>query len=116
MDQWHFIAERKIREAMDQGAFDHLEGTGEPLNLTENPFEDPSLRMAHRILKNNGVAPAWIEESNDIERESRSLRNAGAVLNHDFRKRVEALNRRIAIFNLKVPVQRLQKSWFEISK
>ena len=63
MDAWHLIAERKIREAMEEGAFDHLEGTGKPLDLRENPFEDPSERMGHRLLKNNGFAPAWIEES-----------------------------------------------------
>jgi DnaJ homolog subfamily C member 28 len=43
---------------MDEGAFDRLEGTGEPLDLRENPFENPSLRMAHRLLRNNGFAPA----------------------------------------------------------
>ena len=47
MDQWHFIADRKIREAIAEGAFDHLEGAGKPLDLRENPFEDPSDRMAH---------------------------------------------------------------------
>jgi hypothetical protein len=63
MDEWHFIAERKIREALEEGAFDHLEGAGKPLDLSENPFEDPSDRMAYRLLKNNGFAPAWIEEA-----------------------------------------------------
>ena len=61
MDEWHFIAERKIREAMQDGSFDHLEGAGSPLDLNENPFEDPAQRMAHRLLRNNGFAPAWIE-------------------------------------------------------
>lgn len=57
MDEWHFIAERKIREAMEEGAFEQLEGEGRPLDLEVNPFEDPSLRMAHRLLRNNGFAP-----------------------------------------------------------
>src|ERR1700722_13489284 len=60
MDAWNFIAERKIREAMEEGGFDQLEGMGEPRDLREDPFEDSSLRMAHRLLKNNGFAPAWI--------------------------------------------------------
>ena len=47
MDLWCLIAERKIREAIEEGAFDHLEGTGKPLDLSENPFEDPSDRMAN---------------------------------------------------------------------
>src|ERR1700704_3395286 len=69
MDHWENIAERKIREAMAEGAFDNLTGKGRPLNLEENPYEDPSLRMAHRILRNNGFAPAWVEEAKDLEQE-----------------------------------------------
>ena len=66
MDVWQLVAERKIREAMEEGAFDHLEGTGKPLDLSENPFEDPSERMANRLLKNNGITPAWIQEAKEI--------------------------------------------------
>ena len=104
MDEWHFIAERKIREAMEEGAFDHLEGAGKPLDLSQNPFEDPSDRMAHRLLRNNGFAPAWIEEAKEIEAETRRLRAEGKVSSDDFRARVAALNRRILSFNLKAPV------------
>ena len=73
MDEWHFIAERKIQEAIEEGAFEHLEGSGKPIDMTENPFEDPSLRMAHRLLRNNGFAPAWIEEGKEIAREITEL-------------------------------------------
>jgi hypothetical protein len=114
MDEWHFIAERKIREAMAEGAFDHLEGTGEPLDLQDNPYEDPSLRMAHRLLKNNGFVPAWIEESKEIEAESRRLRAQIDVSMDDFHSRVAALNRRILAFNLKAPALSLHKRLFEI--
>jgi len=112
MDEWRFIAERKIREAMQDGAFEHLEGTGKPLNLEENPFEDPSDRLANRILKNNGFAPEWIEEAKEIEAESRRLRTQGA--REDYRDRVAALNRPIAVFNLKAPAVTLHKRLFEI--
>jgi Domain of unknown function (DUF1992) len=115
MDAWNFIAERKIQEAMEEGAFDQLEGMGEPLDLREDPFEDSSLRMAHRLLKNNGFAPAWIQESKEIEIESRLLRARTEVSIDDFRSRVDALNRRILAFNLKAPALSLHKQLFEIS-
>jgi DnaJ-like protein len=115
MDAWHIVAERKIREAIEEGAFDHLEGAGKPLDLGENPFEDPSDRMAHRLLKNNGFAPAWIEEAKEIEAESRRLRASGEASSGDFQSRVAALNRRIALFNLKAPATTLNKRLFEIS-
>jgi hypothetical protein len=106
MDVWRLIAERKIAEAMEEGAFDHLEGAGKPLDLSENPFEDPSDRIAHRLLKNNGFAPAWIEEAREIEAESRRLHTPAADSKGDLQTRVAALNRKIVSFNLKVPSTR----------
>ena len=93
MDEWRFIAERKIREAMDEGAFERLDGAGQPLHLEENPFEDPSLRMAHRLLRNNGFAPAWIEESREIDAEISLLREQFERYSAaERRRRVGALN------------------------
>ena len=103
MDVYRLIAERKIREAMDEGAFDRLDGAGKPLCLDENPYEDPAQRMAHRILRNNGFAPAWIEEGKDIDIEIQRV----AALDHtsdEYRRRVIALNKRITNFNLTTPV------------
>ncbi|HEV3330850.1 MAG TPA: DUF1992 domain-containing protein [Bryobacteraceae bacterium] len=116
MDAWHFIAERKIREGMEEGAFDHLEGTGQPLDLSENPFEDPSERMAHRLLKNNGFVPAWIEEAKEIEAESCRLQRQADAASDDFRTRVAALNRRIVAFNLRAPALSLHKRPLEINR
>jgi len=112
VDEWHFIAERKIREALEEGAFDHLEGTGEPLDLHEDPFQDPSLAMAHRLLRNNGFAPAWIEESKAIDEEAARLHDPAGAASRDFRDRVASLNRRIAAFNLAAPAVSLHKRPF----
>src|SRR5579872_5556112 len=110
MDEWHFIADRKIREAMEEGAFEHLDGAGQPLDLAENPFEDPSLRMAHRLLRNNGFAPAWIEESREIDAEIRYLTTDPTRFDPAERQlRIQGVNRRIAAFNLKTPVASAQK-------
>ena len=93
---------------MADGAFDALTGMGEPLSLDENPFEDPSLRMAHRLLKNNGFAPAWIEEGKDIDVEAARLRadlRRADGLDDTERclRRARELNVRITGFNLKAP-------------
>lgn len=104
MDEWNFIAERRIREAMEEGAFEHLDGKGKPLDLEENPFEDPSLRMAHRLLRNNGFAPEWIEQGKEIEAERDRLRKSGESISVDERRLlIAALNRRILSYNLKAP-------------
>ena len=126
MNHWESLIDRKIREAMEEGEFDHLSGKGAPLDLTENPFEDPDWRMAHRMLRQAGFAPAWIEERKDIEREIAASKNALArtwtVLQNarhtgnshsaearwrkaleDFRLKSAEINRRIQTWNLKTP-------------
>ncbi len=62
VDIWQIVADRKIQEAMEEGAFDCLEGTGRPLPEDNNPYEDPAQRMAHRLMKNAGITPEWIAE------------------------------------------------------
>lgn len=109
MDACQLIAERKIREAMEEGVFDQIEGAGKPLDLSENPFEDPSERLANRLLKNNGFTPAWIEEAKELEAEARRLRAQGEGSKQDVLDRIAALNRRIVSFNLRTPVARFHK-------
>jgi DnaJ family protein C protein 28 len=100
---------------MEEGAFDNLAGKGRPLDLEENPYEDPSLRMAHRLLRNNGFAPAWMEEAKDLEHVieaarqdlARALAGAGHLQRQRtldaFRERIAEINRRILAHNLKTP-------------
>jgi hypothetical protein len=64
---WESLVERQIREAMEEGAFDELPFQGEPL-----PIEDDSAAgewaMAHRMLRNAGLAPPWIESDKEARR------------------------------------------------
>lgn len=51
------LAEQKIREAQQQGAFDNLPGKGEPLRLEDDRGVPQHLRMAYKVLKNAGILP-----------------------------------------------------------
>ena len=42
MDKWEPLIDRMIKESMDRGEFDNLPGSGEPIDLTENPYEAPA--------------------------------------------------------------------------
>jgi hypothetical protein len=59
--------ERHIREAMERGDFDDLPHGGERL-----PADDDNAAgewaMAHRILRNAGAAPPWIESDKEARR------------------------------------------------
>ena len=113
MDKWESIAERKIREAMDAGAFDNLPHKGKPISLDVNPFEDPSLWMAHHLLRGNGFAPPWIEEARDIDQAacpaSRWSQSSNATAIAEFRERGAELNRRILTYNLRCPSTQFHK-------
>jgi DnaJ family protein C protein 28 len=122
MDKWEPVVDRMIREAMERGEFDDLKGKGTPIDLSENPFEDPDVRTAHRLLRNAGFAPAWLEERKDIDAEflrarttlerAKALYAAGESLDsnaqwqravRDFREITNELNHRIRLYNLKAP-------------
>ena len=61
--------DEQIRQAIQDGAFDDLPGKGKPLDLSENPHEDPGWRLAHRMLRSNGFSLPWIETRRAIETE-----------------------------------------------
>jgi DnaJ family protein C protein 28 len=139
MKHWESLIDQKIREAMEQGEFDDLPGKGEPIDTSENPFEDPEMRLAHRILRNAGFAPSWIEERKDIdsafEIARKELSRVWTVLqnaqgtNHEpaararwekglaaFREQAGELNRRIVAWNLKVPAAGFQRRLIDAEK
>jgi hypothetical protein len=64
---WESLVERQIREAMAEGAFDDLPFRGEPLPL-EDDGAAGDWAMAHRMLKNAGAAPPWIEADKEARR------------------------------------------------
>jgi hypothetical protein len=61
------IVERQIRIAMEEGAFDDLPHQGRQLPLDDDSAAGDRA-MAHRMLKNAGVAPAWIEADKTVRR------------------------------------------------
>jgi DnaJ family protein C protein 28 len=137
LKNWESLIDKKIREAMERGEFENLAGKGEPIDLSENPYEDPDWRTAHRMLRNAGFAPAWIEERKDIDAElavARSnlarvwtVRQNARNTEHEssanvrwqkgldtFRERVAELNRRINAWNLKAPAVGFQRKRIDV--
>ena len=122
MNRRESMAEKMLREAIEAGEFDNLPGKGKPIDLRENPFEDPDLRVVHKLLRDAGFAPAWIEERKDIDADfelaRKTVNRAWALYNPagkspneeawernvaEFRTKAAELNSRIKIYNLKAP-------------
>ena len=135
MNRLESLTEKRLREAIEKGEFDDLPGKGEPIDLRENPFEDPDLRMVHRLLRNAGFAPAWIEERKDIDAElekartklSRAwdlCREGGKSPSEpewersikEFREQVAELNQRVRIYNLKAPAAVFHRKHIDADK
>lgn len=134
MDKLRGLIEDKIQKGMQEGAFDNLPGKGQPLKLDDdNPFEDPSLRMGYRLLRNNGFTLPWIQEQKEIASEAERLcaelarswlraereRVAGGdrwqaqarwlKAASAFRRQVAELNERINNYNFQVPADRFRR-------
>jgi DnaJ homologue, subfamily C, member 28, conserved domain len=119
------LIERQIRAAMDEGAFDGLPHEGRRLPLEDDSMAGQSA-MAHRMLRNAGVAPAWIEADKfarerllEIER----LGERAATMSPLRRSRaraeletiVEAANRAIARVNAEAPTDRQHRRFIELA-
>ena len=124
--------EEIIRRAMEEGEFDDLPGKGKPLQLYQNPHQDPESRAAHNMLKSGGFSLPWIESLGEIEVQIQDAR-AGLARSWDwyqaeiangnfssqaenewkrsmvsFREKVSEINNEIRSYNLQVPNDRFQ--------
>ncbi|MCL4262292.1 MAG: DUF1992 domain-containing protein [Anaerolineae bacterium] len=126
---WNDLMEDIIQEGVEKGMFDNLPGKGKPLDLKSNHFE-AGQELAHSILKENDLPPAWIMERNQVLAETAELRaeiarkwawhgeRFTAVTTPNERDRltiswddtclkwitqIEKLNKRINTYNLKRP-------------
>jgi hypothetical protein len=123
MEWARIIAERQIKEAMDNGEFEGNPLQGKPIDLTEDMSLPPEQRIAAKILKNAGVLPDWAQAERDILREKEeiaSLRERGlksfshahttdlrgriaARLKRDLPDRMKLVNTLILRYNMTAP-------------
>ena len=136
------LVEDQLQKARERGDFDNLEGTGKPIDLSENPYEPADMRMAFRILKNNDFTPFWIQLGKDIDADTDKLwkevedfkrytinfvnEKHSALINdryekrkslfyHEKRKQFEKLKKKIIDYNLHCPTFRLGRANIEVS-
>ncbi|MEQ8174621.1 MAG: DnaJ family domain-containing protein [Syntrophomonadaceae bacterium] len=138
----HDLVGTMLKKAMQQGEFDNLEGAGKPLDLEGDPFEPDELHMVHKILKDNGYAPYWIELGKEIDglkarlnREVDSFkqytrmvfsekRSRAALRRYELKKndfyagsweRLNEISRKILDYNLHCPVSHLSRTNFDVN-
>jgi len=132
-NEWQDLITEQLEEARAQGAFDNLPGAGQPLRLHENPNEPPDMHMANKLLKDNDLVPAWIDDRKKLLAEIEELRAemqqqwdgictrletaaADQASLHSswqytvgqWRKQISGLNQRIVALNITLPIWRLE--------
>ena len=114
------VIDQQIQDAINAGKFANLPGAGKPLKLDDESPNDP-YRMAHKILKDNDLAPAWIMDGKELEAMLVNMRKALRKAGREYRQSgaqaearwgyarrtfVEAAvvyNRKVLSYNLKAP-------------
>ena len=118
------LIERQIREAMEDGRFDGLPHQGVRLPLDDDSAAGDRA-LAHRVLKNAGVAPGWIEADKTVRallderarlhaRAPRMAALARIRARDDLRRLVDATNRAILRVNIEAPTDRQQRRPLDI--
>ena len=60
------IIEARIKKAQDEGAFEDLPGSGQPLHLEDDRHIPDDLRMAYKVLKNADCLPPEVQLRKEI--------------------------------------------------
>lgn len=61
MDFAFLMAEQRIKQAINNGDFDHLPGKGKPLELEDLSAIPEELRVGYKILKNAAMVPEEVQ-------------------------------------------------------
>jgi len=133
MEKFSRSIDEQIRQAIEKGEFDNLPGKGKPLDLTQNPYEDPAWGMAYKMLKSSGHTLPWIETRQSIEMEyEAALKSLARTWNWRqsslakeqpdsiievewqrsvmiFKEKVVGLNKRIFNYNLEAPSDQFRR-------
>ena len=92
------IVEERIREAIERGELDNLEGKGKPLNLEDDSHLPDDLRLAYKVLKNANCLPPELELRKEIKTTEALL--AGIKDTQEKYKQIKKLNFLIMKLNM----------------
>ncbi|KAA0258029.1 DUF1992 domain-containing protein [Deferribacter autotrophicus] len=67
MDIITFLAEQKIKEAIEKGELDNLSCKGKKIEIEDLSFVPEELRASYKILKNAGVLPEELQMQREIK-------------------------------------------------
>ncbi len=96
MDALAWIAERRIEEAMAEGAFD-LWWHGRPLDLDSDQCVPTEHRLAFRILRNAGFVPPEVELRRELADLTRQRAASTGPARAELDRRIEDVRLRLGL-------------------
>ena len=123
---WESLIERQIREAMEGGAFEDLPHQGAPLPLDDDSASG-EWALAHRMLRNAGAAPPWIDADKDararlaelddlVARGRRADPSARPRLRRQVATLVAAVNLAVERLNAEAPTDRQHRRPLDVDE
>jgi DnaJ homolog subfamily C member 28 len=70
---WMSIIDKQIQKAIEEGQMSNLPGEGKPLVLEDDSHTPPELRLAFKMLRDNGFAPDWMMMGQELDSRRESL-------------------------------------------
>ena len=126
LSAWEALANHKIRDSMEKGEFENLQGKGKPLKDIGMGHSSDADALGNKILKNNNLMPHWIQRKQEINNRTQavraSIREAVAETaaprrrkqEVEIKKEITQINRLIDDYNLSAPAlsqQRVRLRW-----
>jgi hypothetical protein len=92
------LIEKKIREAMENGEFDNLPGSGQPIDLSDYFATPEDFRLGHKLLRDANIIPEELE----LLREAEALKAELARCSTEDEKRKirKAIDEKLLKYNL----------------
>lgn len=92
------LIEKMIREAMEKGEFDNLQGSGQPIDLTEYFATPEDVRLGYKLLKDANIVPEELELLKEVEALRAQL--AACADEEEKRRLRRAIDDRLLKYNL----------------
>jgi hypothetical protein len=100
--------EERIREAIEAGEFDNLEGVGKPLDLDDYFSTPEELRMGYSVLKSAKIVPEEVDRLKELGELKEKIKSCADET--EKKKLTKVFNEKTFAFNLLMERNKRRKS------
>jgi len=76
MPDWSSLIDKQIQKAIEEGQMSNLPGEGKPIVFEDDSNTPHELRLAFKLLKDQGFAPDWIMMGNELDARREQLKDS----------------------------------------